>query len=482
MPSSSRHRARRVWLLGALALGAVALTAGTAGAQGPGAAVQPGGRRGITVLQLQGYLDPPVASLARRTLAQANRDRTSLVVIQLDSNGVVATDVAPLVEAIQHSRVPIAVWVGPSGAHAQGGAALLAQAAPVLFVAQGSDVGPATPPRLDHPDATSNATVRAELVRLARANRRNPTRVAELTTTSIGATVGAATGVNNGARPTLGEVVVTLDGRLVHTGAGVIRLSTATVTGKGTGRRRQPNQDVVFASLGLGARVQHSLISPRLAYLLFVVGLALIVFEFFAASVGFGSAVGAVCLVASCYGFSHLPVAVWAAVLIGLAVGAFGIDVQAGQLGPWTVMATLALIGGSWTLYGGSSRLHVPWWEVALVVLSTVAFFVAAVPAFVRARFSTPTVGREGLIGELGAAEAAVDPDGVVVIRGSRWRARTNRATPIAVGAAARVVAVEGLVLEVEPEEGAARDYRDRGRSRSKRRGDADPDGSVASK
>jgi membrane-bound serine protease (ClpP class) len=145
-------------------------------------------------------------------------------------------------------------------------------------------------------------------------------------------------------------------------------------------------------------------------------------------------------------------------------------------------MATLALIGGSWTLYGGSSRLHVPWWEVALVVLSTVAFFVAAVPAFVRARFSTPTVGREGLIGELGAAEAAVDPDGVVVIRGSRWRARTNRATPIAVGAAARVVAVEGLVLEVEPEEGAARDYRDRGRSRSKRRGDADPDGSDASK
>ena len=69
----------------------------------------------------------------------------------------------------------------------------------------------------------------------------------------------------------------------------------------------------------------------------------------------------------------------------------------------------------------------------------------------------------------------AVDPDGVVVIRGSRWRARANRATPIGVGAPARVVAVEGLVLEVEPEEGAARDYRDRARSRSKRRGESDP-------
>jgi membrane-bound serine protease (ClpP class) len=462
-------------VLGALALSAVVLTAGAAAARGTGATVQPGGRRGITVLQLQGYLDPPVAALALRTLTQANRARTSLVLIQLDSNGVVATDVAPLVQAIQRSRVPVVVWVGPSGAHAQGGAALVAEAAPVLFVAQGSDLGPATPTRLDQPGATSNVAVRAELARLARTNRRDPTRAEELTTTSIGATVGAAIGVTNGARPTLGEVVVTLDGQRVRTSAGVIRLSTATVTGKGTGRRRQPNQEVVFASLGLGARVQHALISPRLAYLLFVVGLALIVFEFFAASVGLGSAIGAVCLVSSCYGFSHLPLAVWAAALVGLAIGAFGIDVQAGQLGPWTAIATAALVGGSLTLYGGSSRLDVPWWELALVVLSTLAFFVAAVPAFVRARFSTPTIGREGLIGELGQAEVAVDPDGVVVIRGSRWRARANRATPIGVGAPARVVAVEGLVLEVEPEEGAARDYRDRARSRSKRRGESDP-------
>ncbi len=204
-----------------------------------------------------------------------------------------------------------------------------------------------------------------------------------------------------------------------------------------------------------------------------MVGLALIVFEFFAASVGFGSAVGAVCLISACYGFSHLPVVAWAAVVVGLAVLAYAIDVQAGRLGAWTVVATLALLAGSIALFGGSSRLHLPWWELVLVLLAVLAFFVGAVPAFVRARFSTPTVGREGLIGEFGEAEVAVDPDGVVVIRGSRWRAHTNRATPILAGASARVVAVDGLVLEVEPEAGGARDYRDRARSRSKRRNSA---------
>ena len=78
-------------------------------------------------------------------------------------------------------------------------------------------------------------------------------------------------------------------------------------------------------------------------------------------------------------------------------------------------------------------------------------------------------MGREGMVGELGTAEVAISPEGVVVIREARWRARTNRATPIAAGEQARVIAVEGLVLEVEPESGGARDYRER-RNRSEKK------------
>ena len=74
------------------------------------------------------------------------------------------------------------------------------------------------------------------------------------------------------------------------------------------------------------------------------------------------------------------------------------------------------------------------------------------------------------MIGEDGTAEVAVDPDGVVLIRGARWRARTNRATPIEAGDPVKVVAVEGLVLEVEPPEGGAQDYRERARNRQAKR------------
>jgi membrane-bound serine protease (ClpP class) len=245
-----------------------------------------------------------------------------------------------------------------------------------------------------------------------------------------------------------------------------VKLSTATVIGTGKDRRRQPNQEVVFNRLGLGDSLLHRLISPSIAYFLIVAGLALIVFEFYTASIGLAGLVGALCLIGAFVGFSHLPVHWWALGLLFLSLFGFAIDVQAGGLGVWTIIATVCLVTGSWFLYGGSSQLRPAWWVFLVVIAGTLLFMLGGMTAMIRARFSTPTVGREGMVGEDGVAEVSVDPDGVVLIRGARWRARTNRATPIQAGDPVRVVSVEGLVLEVEPPEGGAIDYRERARNR----------------
>jgi membrane-bound serine protease (ClpP class) len=197
---------------------------------------------------------------------------------------------------------------------------------------------------------------------------------------------------------------------------------------------------------------------------LFIVGLALIVFEFFSVGVGVAGFVGAVALIGASFGFSHLPVAPWAIALLLLGLFGMSIDVQAGSLGPWTFIGSGALVAGSVWLYGGSSRLDPSWWVLVLVIAGTVVFMLSGMTAMVRSRFSTPTIGREDLVGEMGLAEADVDPDGVVRIRDALWRARTNRATPIQAGDAVRVVSIEGVVLEVEPETGGARDHRERRR------------------
>jgi membrane-bound serine protease (ClpP class) len=88
--------------------------------------------------------------------------------------------------------------------------------------------------------------------------------------------------------------------------------------------------------------------------------------------------------------------------------------------------------------------------------------FIVGMPSMVRTRFATPTIGREWMIGEAGSAIGDISPDGIVVVSGARWRARTNRATPLRAGDPVRVVAIDGVTLEVEPVEGGARDYRER--------------------
>jgi membrane-bound serine protease (ClpP class) len=87
--------------------------------------------------------------------------------------------------------------------------------------------------------------------------------------------------------------------------------------------------------------------------------------------------------------------------------------------------------------------------------------FIVGMPSMVRTRFATPTIGREWMIGMEGRVETPVSPDGVVVVKGAKWRARTNRATPLERGEMCKVVGIDGVTLEVEPLTGAARDYRE---------------------
>jgi membrane-bound serine protease (ClpP class) len=141
---------------------------------------------------------------------------------------------------------------------------------------------------------------------------------------------------------------------------------------------------------------------------------------------------------------------------------ALAIDVQTGVPRVWTGIGVVLYVVASLRLFDGMS---LSWITLLVGIGGLLLAFLSGMPSMVRTRFATPTIGREWMVGELGEAAVAVDPDGVVTIRGASWRARTNRATPIGKGDRVRVVAIDGVTLEVEPEEGGARDYRERNHS-----------------
>jgi membrane-bound serine protease (ClpP class) len=228
--------------------------------------------------------------------------------------------------------------------------------------------------------------------------------------------------------------------------------------------RRDTTATVRFSKLDLVDQLFHTVNSPAVTYLLLLIGLALLIFEFFTAGVGIAGVVGATCVVLACTGLATLPARGWAVALILAAMLAFAVDVQVGIPRFWTAVGVIATIVASLWMFEPlpGVTLRPSWITLVVGIGGTVLAFVVGMPSMVRTRFATPTIGREWMIGELGEVVEAVDPDGVVSVRSARWRARTNRATPVAAGEPVRVIAIDGVTLEVEPLEGAARDHRER--------------------
>ena len=111
----------------------------------PGAATAPPGRRGIDVVQVEGYFDSPNESLVRDSIDDANERGSTLLVLQVKSSGAIDADVDDIVRAIDKSDVPVAVWVGPSGADAKGATTVLLEAAHLAYISPGSGAGPRAP-------------------------------------------------------------------------------------------------------------------------------------------------------------------------------------------------------------------------------------------------------------------------------------------------------------------------------------------------
>jgi membrane-bound serine protease (ClpP class) len=409
----------------------------------------------VDVLQVSGLFDPILLDSVETAIADAETNGSQALILQVNSKGTVISDdeVEHLLELIADAPVPIGVWVGPTGARFYGTAAQILAVADVTGMAPGARIGyigvPLTPS-----NAKSNGGVDFGVAeeRL----RNGSVGLSDARTLDIFKQRIADEGV-----PTVTSMLQALDG-FSENG---VELDTTELVVLGDGTTRYDTIATVrFSKLSLVDQLFHTVASPPVAYLLLLTGLALIIFEFFTAGVGLAGAVGAVCTVLACTGMAVLPTRPWAFALIVLAMLAFAIDVQVGIPRFWTgvgiVLVSLASLFIYEPLPGATLR---PSWIALLAGIGGIVLtFIVGMPSMVRTRFATPTIGREWMIGQTGVAVEDIGPEGLVEVGGARWRARTNRATPVSVGDPIRVAAIDGITLEIEPLEGAARDYRER--------------------
>jgi membrane-bound serine protease (ClpP class) len=438
------------------------LLTGLLGAAGALALAAPSGRAhaaddpapapgSVDVLQVSGLIDPIVVDAIDEAIERADADGAQALVLQINSRGAVVgrDEVEALLERIDDAPIPIAVWVGPSGARLYGTPAQVLAVADVTGMAGGSRVGfigvPLRPGGVAVDFGAAESALRQGSIGLSEARELGvfKQRISDEGIATIRNMVDALDGYTEGGR--------------------AIETTEEEVLDDGT-VRRETTTTVRFSKLSLLDQVFHTAASPAVAYLLLLAGLCLLVFEFFTAGIGIAGVVGAVAIVLASTGLTTLPARGWAVGLILAAVLAFAVDVQVGIPRLWTGVGVLLTVVGSLWLYEPlpGTTLRPSWITLLAGIGGVVLAFVVGMPSMVRARFATPTIGREWMIGAIGQVVETVDPDGVVSVGDARWRARTNRATPVGAGQPVRVVAIDGVTLEVEPLEGAAREHRER--------------------
>lgn len=437
-------------ILGLVTTAAVALAVTPAAAQddpqSDGAAVAP-----VDVLQVDGFIDPVVASEISDAVTDLATNGSQALVLQVNSRGVVIDDeeFTDLLATIADAPRPVAVWVGPTGARLLGGAVHLLSVADVSGMAPGAEVG-YLDTSIDNPIAATDPAAVAALE--------------SLIGRSVGLSDARALGVfrqriSDEGIATIANMLDALDG---YEGDGIVLETTEEqITDDGT-VQRTTTAVPRFSKPGLIDQLFHTVASPPVAYLLLLVGLGLLLFEFFTAGVGVAAVVGIVSTLLSAYGLDVLPARGWAVALLVAATIAFAIDVQVGLPRVWTGIGITSTIVGSLWLFEPlpGTSLRPSWLTLIAGIGGVMLTYIVGMPSMTRTRFATPTIGRDWMIGSEGTVVSAVAPDGIVRVGDAEWRARTNRATPVEAGDTIRVVAIDGITLEVEPLEGAARDYR----------------------
>ena len=389
-------------------------------------------RRIVAVIEVSGLIDPIEISYIDSQLEQARSEGVLAIVLQINSPGstVSETRLKKLLENLENSTIPVGVWIGQSGATAQGGSAHIVSVADFSGIAPGSKIG-------RYSEVENSLFVTDEL-----RNRRWKGEAA------------VDFGLVDVVSPTLVEFLLALEDEKI-----IPKISVEIERADGLIQRGIADDvSITFNKLSLIDQLFHTVASPAVAYLLLLIGLSLILLDFFTGGIGVAGGVGAVSLMLSSYGLGVLDVRIWALIALVVSMFGFAVDLQTGVPRFWTFAGSFLLVIGSLFLFGVHTTSWVP---LVCGIGLTVFFILSGMPALIRTRYGTSTLGREWMIGEMGVAVTDITPDGIIRFREAQWRARVNRLTPIESGETARIVGIEGVILEVEPEEGAAVDYRE---------------------
>ena len=413
------------------------------------------------VLDITGAIGPATSEYVAAAFADAAGRSAKLFVLRLDTPGGLDSSMRDIIRAVLDSPAPVITYVSPNGARAASAGAYLMYAGHIAAMAPSTHLGAATPVQLgggfgrgedksggDKKDAKPANAAEAKAVNdavayirgLAELRGRNAdwAEKAVREAATLTASAAKAEGVIDIIATDLPDLLRQLDGRRVRIGARDIVLSTAGMEVK----TFEPDWRIHLLA---------TITNPNIAYILMLVGIYGLLFEFMNPGAVFPGVIGGIALMVALYALNLLPVSYAGAGLLLLGVALVVAEAFVPSFGVLGIGGMTAFVFGSLLLFRGEvPGFQLAWPVVAAGAFASAAFAAIAIAVVWRAHRRPVVTGEAALIGSAGRVVRWADGEGEVQATGERWHAVSPG--PLAPGQRVRIIERHGLILTVIPD------------------------------
>jgi len=408
--------------------------------------------RQALVLDIDGAIGPANADYLVRELRAAKPSEIGLIVLRMNTPGGLDTSMRTMISAILASPIPVATYVGPKGARAASAGTYIAYACAIAAMAPGTNIGAATPVQLgaspsgqksaEPADTESRKVINdaaAYIRSLADLNGRNADWAVDAvrTAASIPASEALKLQVIDAIADDVPDLLRKIDGRPVKVAGRSEILATAGL-------------QIVTVAPDWRTELLAIITDPNVAFILMLVGVYGVIFEFLSPGTIAPGLIGTISLVVALYALNLLPINYAGAGLVLLGAVLLGAEAHIGAFGAIGIAGMVAFVIGSIMMFPSG----VPGFElsprvIAEAVIVTVGLFLFVLGVLFRSRRRVVIAGMRALLGAEGEALSWQGQHGRILIKGETWRARA--AASLQPGTRVKVIDRDGLVLVVEP-------------------------------
>lgn len=401
------------------------------------------GNNDIYIITVSDAISPGVADFLNRGIKTASDENAACIIIELDTPGGLAESMRGIVMAIYGSRVPVIVYVAPSGARAASAGVMITMAADIAAMAPGTNIGAAHPVGAGGKEIDETMTKKitndmvAHIKSIAEKRGRNAEWAEKAVRESVSVTENEALEKNiiDIVAKDMDDLIKQINGRKVE-GKGELDLN---------------NSEKKILKESIRTKILKTISDPNIAYVLMMIGLAGLYFELSHPGAIFPGVVGGISIILAFFAFQTLPVNYAGILLIILSLVFFIMEMKIASYGLLSVAGIISLLLGSIMLFdeGSGPEMKLSLGVLLPTIVTVSGFFVIVAGLVFKSQILKPKTGAKGLIGEIGVVKKEIMPEGKVFVHGELWNA-TSKDT-IREGVKVRVINVVNLVVEVTP-------------------------------